>query len=191
MNKKFIAILSGTVIAVIIILLISFGYRKGSDNKTTITTTTTTTTDTDDYVVDPEVNDTSKSSVPDPVRMSLQVYNEAGLPSVLVDRIYQDLLKTDITGDVKITSSNFNMDTYVFKYKGYTKDYSEYKSEKLHIVNTAGISGDMVSRLKSYLNLRDIYGNIEIIEYDQSTYTLKILVDGEEMSIEHWGQPTE
>ena len=49
----------------------------------------------------------------------------------------------------------------------------------------------MVSRLKSYLNLRDIYGNIEVIEYDQSTYTLKILVDGEEMSIEHWGQPTE
>ena len=189
MNKKFIAILSGTVIVVIIIiLLISFGYRKGSDNKTTMTTTTTTT---DDYVVDPGVNDTSKSSVPDPVRMSLQVYDEVGLPSILVDRIYQDLLKTDITGDVKITSSNFNMDTYVFKYKDYTKDYSEYKSEKLHIVNTAGISEDMVSRLKSYLNLRDIYGNIEIIEYDQSTYTLKILVDGEEMSIEHWGQPTE
>lgn len=188
MNKKFVAVLSGTVV-VIIILLISFGYKKEPDNETTMTTTTTTTTD--DYVVDPEVNDTSKSSVPDPVRMSLQVYDEVGLPSVLVDRIYQDLLKTDITGDVKITSSNFNKDTYVFKYKGYTKDYSEYKSEKLHITNTAGISEDMVSRLKSYLNLRDIYGNVEITEYDQSTYTLKILVDGEEMSIEHWGQPTE
>ena len=188
MNKKFVAVLLGTVVVVVIILLISFGYKKEPDNETTMTTTTTTT---DDYVVDPEVNDTSKSSVPDPVRMSLQVYDEVGLPSVLVDRIYQDLLKTDITGDVKITSSNFNKDTYVFKYKGYTKDYSEYKSEKLHITNTAGISEDMVSRLKSYLNLRDIYGNIEITEYDQSTYTLKILVDGEEMSIEHWGQPTE
>lgn len=185
MNKKFIAILSGAVIVVIVVLLASFGYKKESTNETTVTEST------DDYVVDPEVNDTSKSSVPDPVRMSLQVYDEVGLPSVLVDRIYQDLLKTDITGDVRITSSNFNMDTYVFKYKGYTKDYSEYKSEKLHIVNTAGISEDMVSRLKSYLNLRDIYGNIEIVEYDQSTYTLKILVDGEEMSIEHWGQPTE
>lgn len=187
MNKKFVAVLSGTVIVIVIILLISFGYKKEPDNETTMTTTTTT----DDYVVDPEVNDTSKSSVPDPVRMSLQVYDEIGLPSVLVDRIYQDLLKTDITGDVKITSSNFNEDTYVFKYKGYTKDYSEYKSEKLHIINTAGIPEDMVSRLKSYLNLRDIYGNIEITEYDQSTYTLKILVDGEEMLIEHWGQSTE
>lgn len=189
MNKKFIAILSSVAIVILVILLsISFGYKKASTDETTVLTTTTTM---DDYVVDTEVNDSSKSSVPDPVRMSLQVYDEVGLPNVLVDRIYQDLLKTDITGDVKITSSNFNKDTYVFKYKGYTKDYSEYKSEKLHIINTAGISEDMVSRLKSYLNLRDIYGNVEITEYDQSTYTLKILVDGEEMSIEHWGQPTE
>lgn len=185
MNKKFIAILSGIVIVVIVMLFISFGYKRNITEETSVATST------DDYVVDQSASDSSKSSVPDPVRMSLQVYDEVGLPSVLVDRIYQDLLKTDITGDVKITSSNFNMDTYVFKYKGYTKDYSEYKSEKLHIVNTAGISEDMVSRLKSYLNLRDIYGNIEVIEYDQSTYTLKILVDGEEMSIEHWGQPTE
>lgn len=185
MNKKFIAILSGIVIVVIVILFISFGYKRNITEETSVATST------DDYVVDQSASDSSKSSVPDPVRMSLQVYDEVGLPSVLVDRIYQDLLKTDITGDVKITSSNFNMDTYVFKYKGYTKDYSEYKSEKLHIVNTAGISEDMVSRLKSYLNLRDIYGNIEVIEYDQSTYTLKILVDGEEMLIEHWGQPTE
>lgn len=185
MNKKFIAILSGIVIVVIVMLFISFGYKRNITEETSVATST------DDYVVDQSASDSSKSSVPDPVRMSLQVYDEVGLPSVLVDRIYQDLLKTDITGDVKITSSNFNMDTYVFKYKGYTKDYSEYKSEKLHIVNTAGINEDMVSRLKSYLNLRDIYGNIEVIEYDQSTYTLKILVDGEEMSIEHWGQPTE
>lgn len=185
MNKKFIAILSGIVIVVIVMLFISFGYKRNITEETSVATST------DDYVVDQSASDSGKSSVPDPVRMSLQVYDEVGLPSVLVDRIYQDLLKTDITGDVKITSSNFNMDTYVFKYKGYTKDYSEYKSEKLHIVNTAGISEDMVSRLKSYLNLRDIYGNIEVIEYDQSTYTLKILVDGEEMSIEHWGQPTE
>lgn len=185
MNKKFIAILSGIVIVVIVMLFISFGYKRNITEETSVATST------DDYVVDQSASDSSKSSVPDPVRMSLQVYDEVGLPNVLIDRIYQDLLKTDITGDVKITSSNFNMDTYVFKYKGYTKDYSEYKSEKLHIVNTAGISEDMVSRLKSYLNLRDIYGNIEIIEYDQSTYTLKILVDGEEMSIEHWGQPTE
>lgn len=185
MNKKFIAILSGIVIVVIVMLFISFGYKRNITEETSVATST------DDYVVDQSASDSSKSSVPDPVRMSLQVYDEVGLPSVLVDRIYQDLLKTDITGDVKITSSNFNMDTYVFKYKGYTKDYSEYKSEKLHIVNTAGISEDMVLRLKSYLNLRDIYGNIEVIEYDQSTYTLKILVDGEEMSIEHWGQPTE
>lgn len=185
MNKKFIAILSGIVIVVIVMLFISFGYKRNITEETSVATST------DDYVVDQSASDSSKSSVPDQVRMSLQVYDEVGLPSVLVDRIYQDLLKTDITGDVKITSSNFNMDTYVFKYKGYTKDYSEYKSEKLHIVNTAGISEDMVSRLKSYLNLRDIYGNIEVIEYDQSTYTLKILVDGEEMLIEHWGQPTE
>lgn len=185
MNKKFIAILSGTVIIVVVMLFISFGYKKESTNETTVVESTV------DYVVDPSVNDSSKSSVPDPVRMSLQVYDEVGLPSVLVDRIYQDLLKTDITGDVKITSSNFNEDTYVFKYKGYIKDYSEYKSEKLHIINAAGIPEDMVSRLKSYLNLRDIYGNIEITEYDQSTYTLKILVDGEEMLIEHWGQSTE
>lgn len=183
MNKKFIVILSGIVI-VVIILLLSFGYKKETSNETTIVTAT------DNYVVDPEVNDSSKSSVPDPVRMSLQVYDEIGLPSVLVDRIYQDLLKTDITGDVKITYSNFNEDTYVFKYKGYTKDYSEYRSEKLHIVNTASISEDMVSKLKSYLNIRDMYGDIEIVEYDQSTYTLKILINGEEMSIEHWGQPT-
>lgn len=185
MNKKFIAILSGIVIVVIVMLFISFGYKRNITEETSIATST------DDYVVDQSASDSSKSSVPDPVKMSLQVYDEVGLPNVLVDRIYQDLLKTDITGDVKITSSNFNMDTYVFKYKGYTKDYSEYKSEKLHIVNTAGISEDMVSRLKSYLNLRDIYGNVEIAEYDQSTYTLKILVDGEEMLIEHWGQPTE
>lgn len=184
MNKKFIVILSGVVI-IVIILLLSFGYKKETSNETTIVTAT------DNYVVDPEVNDSSKSSVPDPVRMSLQVYDEIGLPSVLVDRIYQDLLKTDITGDVKITSSNFNEDTYVFKYKGYTKDYSEYRSEKLHIVNTAGISEDMVSKLKSYLNIRDMYGDVEIVEYDQSTYTLKILIDGKEMYIEHWGQPTE
>lgn len=185
MNKKFIAILSGAVIIVVVMLFISFGHKKESTNETTVVEST------DDYVVDPSVSDSSKSSVPDPVRMSLQVYDEVGLTNVLVDRIYQDLLKTDITGDVKITSSNFDKDTYVFKYKGYTKDYSEYKSEKLHITNTAGISEDMVSRLKSYLNLRDIYGNVEITEYDESTYTLKILVDGEEMSIEHWGQPTE
>lgn len=186
MNKKFIVILSGIVIVVIIIiLLVSFGYKKETFNETTVVTAT------DNYVVDPEVNDSSKSSVPDPVRMSLQVYDEIGLPSVLVDRIYQDLLKTDITGDVKITHSNFNEDTYVFKYKGYTKDYSEYKSEKLHIVNAAGISEDMVSKLKSYLNIRDMYGDVEIVEYNQSTYILKILIDGKEMSIEHWGQPTE
>lgn len=185
MNKKFMVILSGAVIVVIVMLFISFGYKREVPNETTVAESM------DDYVVDPSASDSSKSSVPDPVRMSLQVYDEVGLPNVLVDRIYQDLLKTDITGDVKITSSNFNKDTYVFKYKGYTKDYSEYKSEKLHITNTAGISEDMVSRLKSYLNLRDIYGNVEITEYNQSTYTLKILVDGEEMSIEHWGQPTE
>lgn len=187
MNKKFIAILSGTVIAImaIVMLFIPFGYKRNITEETTVVEST------DDYVVDQSASDSSKSSVPDPVRMSLQVYDEVGLPNILVDRIYQDLLKTDITGDVKITSSNFNSDTYVFKYKGYTKDYSEYKSEKLHITNTAGISDDMVSRLKSYLNLRDIYGNIEITEYDQSTYTLKILVDGKEMLIEHWGQSTE
>lgn len=185
MNKKFIAILSGTVIIVVVMLFISFGYKRESTNETTVVEST------DDYVVDQSVNDSSKSSVPDPVRMSLQVYDEVGLPSVLVDRIYQDLLKTDITGDVKITSSNFNEDTYVFKYKGYTKDYSEYKSEKLDIINTAGIPEDMVSKLKSYLNIRDMYGEVEIVEYDQSTYTLKILIDGKEMSIEHWGQPTE
>lgn len=186
MNKKFIAILSSAIIVIFVILLsISFGYKKASTNETTVVTTA------DDYVIDPEVNDSSKSSVPDPVRMSLQVYDEVGLPSILVDRIYQDLLKTDITGDVKITSSNFNKDTYVFKYKGYTKDYSEYKSEKLNIINTAGISEDIVSKLKSYLNIRDMYGDVEIVEYDQSTYTLKILIDGKEISIEHWGQPTE
>lgn len=184
MNKKFIVILSGVVI-VVIILLVSFGYKKETSNETTVVTAM------DNYVVDPEVNDSSKSSVPDPVRMSLQVYDEIGLPNVLVDRIYQDLLKTDITGDVKITSTNFNEDTYVFKYKGYTKDYSEYRSEKLHIVNTAGISEDMILKLKSYLNIRDMYGDVEVVEYDQSTYTLKILINGEEVSIEHWGQPTE
>lgn len=184
MNKKFIVILSGVVI-VVIILLVSFGYKKETSNETIAVTTM------DNYVVDPEVNDSSKSSVPDPVRMSLQVYDEIGLPNVLVDRIYHDLLETDITGDVKITSSNFNKDTYVFRYKGYTKDYSEYKSEELHIINTAGISEDMVSKLKSYLNIRDMYGDVEVVEYDQSTYTLKILINGEEMSIEHWGQPTE
>ena len=151
MNKKFIAILSGIVIVAIVMLFISFGYKRNITEETSVATST------DDYVVDQSASDSSKSSVPDPVRMSLQVYDEVGLPSVLVDRIYQDLLKT----------------------------------EKLHIVNTAGISEDMVSRLKSYLNLRDIYGNVEITEYDQSTYTLKILVDGEEMLIEHWGQPTE
>lgn len=183
MNKKFIVILSGVVIVVII--LVSFGYKKETSNETIAVTTT------DNYVVDPEVNDSSKSSVPDPVRMSLQVYDEIGLPNVLVDRIYHDLLETDITGDVKITSSNFNKDTYVFRYKGYTKDYSKYKSEELHIINTAGISEDMMSKLKSYLNIRDMYGDVEVVEYDQSTYTLKILINGEEMSIEHWGQPTE
>lgn len=183
MDKKLIVI-SATITVIVLIMIISlFGHKKETPNETTGFT--------NDYTIESTDSDFSKSSVPDPIRMSLQIYDEIGLPSVLVDRIYHDLLETDITGDVKITSSNFNKDTYVFKYKGYTKDYSEYKSEKLDIINTAGIPEDMVSKLKSYLNIRDMYGEVEIVEYDQSTYTLKILIDGKEMSIEHWGQPTE
>lgn len=183
MDKKLIVISAAITVIVIILFISLFGYKKESHNETTDFT--------NDYTIESTDSDSSKNSVPDPVRMSLQVYDEIGLPSVLVDKIYHDLLETDITGDVKITSSNFNEDTYVFRYKGYTKDYSEYKSEKLHIVNTAGISEDMVSKLKSYLNIRDMYGDVEIVEYDQSTYTLKILINGKEISIEHWGQPTE
>lgn len=127
-------------------------------------------------------------SVPDPVRASLQVYDELGLPNILVTQIYKDLLQTDISGDVIINDSTFDKSTYIFNYKMFKKDYSEYKDVHTDIVNKSGIPDEMVERLKVYLNTREIYGDIVIQSYNESAHELTIDVNGEEQVIQHWGE---
>ena len=136
-------------------------------------------------------NTEEKDSIPDPVRASLQVYDEIGLPNILVTQIYKDLLQTNISGDVIINDSTFDKSTYIFNYKMFKKDYSEYKDVHTDIDNKAGIPEEMVGRLKSYLDARELYGDVVIQSYNESTYELTITINGEEQVIKHWGEYNE
>ena len=181
--KKLKFVLIGFILCIVLIVIGIVSFSKNKDVNQTSTDLSETTLR--DYVVEKE--DITKSTEP-VVQRSLDLVNDLGVPTIVYDRIYSELLNSGESGSVHIDSVTFNLDTYVFKYKLTFVDCSDLKVLTLSIDNKAGIPEEMVDKLKTYLDSRELYGNIIIQSYDESTYELTINVNGEEQIIKHWGE---